>query len=52
MTRKYGGTGLGLTIVDKILEMMHSQIKLESVINQGSTFSFELIVQRCQSLNP
>jgi len=52
ITRKYGGTGLGLTIVDKILEMMHSQIRVESVINQGSTFSFELIVQRCTSLNP
>ena len=47
ITRKYGGTGLGLTIVDKILKKMDSQIHLESEPNHGSTFSFELTVDNC-----
>lgn len=52
ITRKYGGTGLGLTIVDKILKMMQSQIIVDSELNKGSTFSFELVVQRCEKVNP
>jgi PAS domain S-box-containing protein len=47
ITRKYGGTGLGLTIVDKILKKMNSQIHLKSEPNRGSTFMFELTVDRC-----
>ncbi len=47
ITRKYGGTGLGLTIVEKILKKMGSQIQLESIINKGSTFSFELVLENC-----
>ncbi|RXJ84615.1 ATP-binding protein [Arcobacter cloacae] len=40
--KKYGGTGLGLTISLNIVKMLGSQIQLESEINKGSTFSFEL----------
>ena len=39
-TRKYGGTGLGLTITQKILEKMHSKIEIETETGVGSTFRF------------
>ena len=35
--RKYGGTGLGLTIVSRILEKLKGTIKIESKLNQGTT---------------
>lgn len=36
------GTGLGLTIVNKILHVFGTKLSLESVINEGSTFSFSI----------
>lgn len=41
-TKKFGGTGLGLTISNKLLQLMGSMLLLESTPGEGSTFFFEL----------
>lgn len=41
-TKKYGGTGLGLTISNKLLLMMNSKLQLNSTPNKGSTFYFDV----------
>jgi len=44
-TRKYGGTGLGLAITQELLRLMGSQLKIQSEVGVGSTFSFVLNLQ-------
>jgi signal transduction histidine kinase/CheY-like chemotaxis protein len=45
-TRKYGGTGLGLVISKKLVELMNGEIWLESVYKKGSSFKFDIELQQ------
>jgi signal transduction histidine kinase/ActR/RegA family two-component response regulator len=42
INRKFGGSGLGLSIVKNLLELMNSKIQLESQLGKGSKFWFDI----------
>jgi len=46
VTRKYGGTGLGLTIVKQLVELQGGSISVRSTLKKGSTFSVLLPYQK------
>ncbi len=49
---EYGGTGLGLTISKKYLKKMGSELKLDSALNQGAKFYFDLLLPVVKSALP
>ncbi|MCG9690416.1 response regulator [Vibrio sp. Isolate22] len=50
-TRIYGGTGLGLTICDKIVTLMGSKLELTSIEGKGSTFYFVADFDPCLEID-
>ena len=51
ITRKFGGTGLGITISKNIVEMMGGEIWLESQLGVGSKFMFTVLLKKsCESI--
>lgn len=45
-TRRYGGTGLGLTIVSELVELMSGSIRIDSEEARGSTFTFDVVLDQ------
>lgn len=46
VTRRYGGSGLGLVISKKLAEMMEGDVGVESVYGKGSTFWFTVMLEK------
>jgi signal transduction histidine kinase/ActR/RegA family two-component response regulator len=49
-TRRFGGSGLGLSICSRLVEMMGGRIHLDSVPNQGNCFHFQIPIAMAESM--
>jgi len=50
VTKKFGGTGLGLTITKKLVELMNGKVTVESKVGKGSTFCIFITLKKGELL--
>ena len=50
-TRNFGGTGLGLTISNQLLQLAQSKLQVKSIVNQGSEFYFDIFISSTEDEN-
>lgn len=50
-TREYGGTGLGLTIVKRLIDLQNGHIEVQSKVDKGTIFTFELMFKTVPEKN-
>lgn len=51
-TRRYGGTGLGLVICDKLVTLMGGSMSVDSKPDEGSCFSFTIVTRKGEASTP